>query len=140
MSGRPRPWPSCGSSAPEPLPGWSAAAPKAASPPTMAWNRVSTLGWASSPANAGVTRVSTLYLARIPAGLAIVIPLVALAFTMTCLVTAYEGTPNPTTVAVYGLNVPENLGQAGLQGWLLDHPQQAANGLPVPSTATPAEV
>ncbi len=25
----------------------------------MAWNRVSTLGWASNPANAGVTRVRT---------------------------------------------------------------------------------
>ncbi len=25
----------------------------------MAWNRLSTLGWASSPANAGTTRMST---------------------------------------------------------------------------------
>jgi hypothetical protein len=81
-----------------------------------------------------------LYLARIPAGLAIIVPLVALAFTMTCLVTAYEGTPNPTTVAVYGVNVPENLDQAGLQSWLLDHPQQAADGLPVGPSITPAEL
>ncbi len=81
-----------------------------------------------------------LYLARIPAGLAIVIPLVALAFLMNCLVTSYEGTPNPTTVAVYGLNLPENLDQAALQNWLLDHPQQAANGLPVGPALTPAEL
>ena len=31
-----------------------------------------------------------LYLARIPAGLAITVPLVALAFVMNCLVTSYE--------------------------------------------------
>ena len=81
-----------------------------------------------------------LYLARIPAGLAILIPLVALAFTLNCLVTSYEGTPNPTTVAVYGLNVPEHLDQAGLQTWLLQHPQQAFNGLPVDPSTTPAQV
>jgi hypothetical protein len=32
-----------------------------------------------------------LYLARIPAGLAIIVPVVAVAFTMICLVTSYEG-------------------------------------------------
>src|SRR6202044_486218 len=36
-----------------------------------------------------------LYLARIPAGLAISVPLVALVFTMGCLVTNYEAIPNP---------------------------------------------
>ena len=39
-----------------------------------------------------------LYLARIPAGLAILLPLVAVAFTMVCLVTSYEGVPQPTSV------------------------------------------
>ena len=34
-----------------------------------------------------------LYLARIPAGLAILVPLVALAFVMNCLVTSYESPP-----------------------------------------------
>ena len=81
-----------------------------------------------------------LYLARIPAGLAILVPLVALAFTLSCLVTSYAGTPNPTTVAVYGLNVPEDLNEAGLQTWLLQHPQQAINGLPVDPSTTPAQV
>ena len=81
-----------------------------------------------------------LYLARIPAGLAILLPLVALAFTMNCLVTSYEGTPNPTSVPLYGLNVPEHLDRAELQTWLLQHPQQDANGLPVGPAATPAQI
>ena len=73
-----------------------------------------------------------LYLARIPAGLAILLPLVALAFTMTCLVTSYEGIPNPTSVPLYGLNVPEHLDQAELKTWLLQRPRQdAAGGLPL---------
>jgi hypothetical protein len=82
-----------------------------------------------------------LYLARIPAGLAIIVPLVALAFTMTCLVTSYEGTPNPTSVALFGLNVPEHLDQVELQTWLLQRSQQAANnGLPVGPATTPAQI
>jgi hypothetical protein len=89
-----------------------------------------------------------LYLARIPAGLAITVPLVALAFMMNCLVTSYESPPNPTTVSFYGVNAaPENLSQAGLQTWLLQNQQQVANGgfLPgLPSgpgiTPTPAQV
>ena len=81
-----------------------------------------------------------LYLARIPAALAILLPLVALAFTLSCLVTAYAGIPDPTTVALYGLNVPTHLSQTGLENWLLQHPQQALNGLPVPGNATPADV
>jgi hypothetical protein len=69
-----------------------------------------------------------LYLARIPAGLAIVVPLFALAFTMTCLVTSYEGIPNPTSVNLYGVSAPAHLDQAELQTWLLQNPQQVANG------------
>jgi hypothetical protein len=81
-----------------------------------------------------------LYLARIPAGLAIVVPLVALAFASVCLVTSYEGTPNPTSVGVYGLSLPEHLDQAELQTWLLQHPQQVINGFPVGPATTPAQV
>ncbi len=81
-----------------------------------------------------------LYLARIPAGLAIIVPLVALAFAMVCLVTSYEGTPQPTSVSLYGLSVPEHLDQAGLQTWLLQHPQQTASGLPVGPATSPAQV
>jgi hypothetical protein len=89
-----------------------------------------------------------LYLARIPAGLAIIVPLVALAFAMNCLVTSYEGTPQPTSVALYGLNVPEHLDAAELQTWLLQRPQQDANnglpaspnGVPVGPGASPARI
>ena len=78
----------------------------------------------------GRSRVA-LYLARIPAGLAVIVPLVALAFAMNCLVTSFEGSPNPTSVAMYGVNAPEHLDQAGLQAWLLKSPMQHATTLPL---------
>jgi hypothetical protein len=66
-----------------------------------------------------------LYLARIPAGLAILVPAVAVAFTMLCLVTAYEAPPQPTTVNL-NVNIPAHLDQAQLQTWITAHPQQVA--------------
>jgi hypothetical protein len=87
-----------------------------------------------------------LYLARIPAGLAVTVPIVALAFAMNCLVTSYESPPPPTSVSMNGLTLPEHLDQAGLQTWLLQRPQQAAtSGLPLrlgpaAATATPAQI
>jgi hypothetical protein len=90
----------------------------------------------------GRSRVA-LYLARIPAGLALIIPLVALAFTMNCLVTSFEGSPNPTSVGLYGVNAPQHLDQAGLQAWLRKSPVQNATMLPVdlglgPGVTTPS--
>jgi hypothetical protein len=67
-----------------------------------------------------------LYLARIPSGLAIVLPLVAVAFAMVCLVTSYAGTPQPTTIAINSGSVPAGLDQAQLATWLVQHPQQEA--------------
>jgi hypothetical protein len=67
-----------------------------------------------------------LYLARIPSGLAIVLPLVAVAFAMVCLVTSYAGTPQPTTIAVNNATIPADFDQAQLETWLLQHPSQAA--------------
>jgi hypothetical protein len=87
-----------------------------------------------------------LYLARIPAGLALLVPLVALTFVINCLVTSYESAPDPTSVGFYGVTVPDNLSQAGLQAWLLRHPRQDADGilpgLPAgpDTTLTPAQV
>jgi hypothetical protein len=78
----------------------------------------------------GRSRLS-LYLARIPAGLGILLPLVALAFTMVCLVTSYEGVPQPTTVSVDGISVPLHLDEAQLKQWLFQHPGQAYNALPI---------
>jgi hypothetical protein len=75
-----------------------------------------------------------LYLARIPAGLSIVLPLVAVAFTMLCLVTSYAGTPRPASVNVNGINIPTQLSEAQLKTWLLQHPgdysQAFVNGPP----------
>jgi hypothetical protein len=88
----------------------------------------------------GRSRVA-LYLARIPAGLAVIVPLVALAFTMNCLVTSFEGSPNPTSVGLYGVNAPQHLDQAGLQAWLLKSPVQYATTLPLdlgPGVTTPS--
>ena len=77
-----------------------------------------------------------LYLARIPAGLAILLPALAIAFTMLCLVTAYESVPQPTSVSVSNISVPPYLDQAQLQTWIHQHPRQAAQafgpGLIVP--------
>jgi hypothetical protein len=81
-----------------------------------------------------------LYLARIPAGLAIILPLVALTFTALCLVTNYAGVPQPTSVSLNGVSVPEHLDQAQLQTWLLQHPQQAATEFPLGPTPTTAEI
>jgi hypothetical protein len=88
----------------------------------------------------GRSRVA-LYLARIPAGLAVIIPLVALAFTMNCLVTSFEGSPNPRSVALYGVNAPQHLDQSGLQARLLKSPVQYATTLPLdlaPGVTTPS--
>ncbi len=67
-----------------------------------------------------------LYLARIPAGLAILLPLVAVAFAMVCLVTGYEGVPQPAAISVNGFSVPAHLDQAQLESWVTAHPRQAA--------------
>jgi hypothetical protein len=71
----------------------------------------------------GRSRIA-LYLARIPAGLSIIIPLVAVGFAMLCLVTSYAGTPQPAAVNVNGINMPVHLSEAQLQSWLLQHPGQ----------------
>jgi len=88
-----------------------------------------------------------LYLARIPAGLAVLVPLVALAFLMNSLVTSYQSPPNPTTASFFSVTAPDNLNQAELKTFMLQHEQQVINGflpgLPVgPGTGnpTPAQV
>jgi hypothetical protein len=71
----------------------------------------------------GRSRIA-LYLARIPAGLAIVLPLVAVAFAIVCLMTSFAGTPQPASVGVNGVSVPAQLSQAQLKTWVLQHPRQ----------------
>jgi hypothetical protein len=59
-----------------------------------------------------------LYLARIPAGLAIIVPLVAVGFTIVCAVCVFAA---PTRFEFNGVNVPVNLSRAGLDSWAADH-------------------
>jgi hypothetical protein len=59
-----------------------------------------------------------LYLARIPAGLAIIVPLVAVGFTIVCAVCVFAA---PTRLQFDGVNVPVNVSQAGLESWAADH-------------------
>ena len=81
-----------------------------------------------------------LYLARIPAGLAILLPAVALAFTMLCLVTSYESVPQPTSVIMNdNISIPPYLDQAQLLTWARQQPRQAAEAFqPRVSGAAPA--
>jgi hypothetical protein len=104
----------------------------------------------------GRSRVA-LYLSRIPAGLAIILPLVALAFTLVCLVTSYEGVPQPTSIgvttsfpapsggpgsaqAVSTITVPASLSQAQMESWLVAHPQRAGQALALPPQAGTARI
>lgn len=59
-----------------------------------------------------------LYLARIPAGLAIVIPLVAVGFAIVCAVCVFAA---PTQLVFNDVSVPANLSKAGLESWAADH-------------------
>lgn len=59
-----------------------------------------------------------LYFARIPAGLAIIMPLVAAGFTIVCLVCVFAA---PTQLNYDGVHVPAGLSRAGLQSWASDH-------------------
>jgi hypothetical protein len=86
-----------------------------------------------------------LYLARIPAGLAIIVPVMAAAFTFLCLITSYAGTPQPTTVSDNGTSIPANQTQAGLERWIFQHPDAAVfafpqlpEGAPGPQGPTPS--
>ena len=68
-----------------------------------------------------------LYLARIPAGLAIVVPLVAIGFTIVCAVCVFAA---PTQISYQGVTVPAGLSEAGLQHWAADHTDEVVCGFP----------
>jgi hypothetical protein len=78
----------------------------------------------------GRSRVA-LFFARIPSGLALLLPLVAIGFTFMCLVTAFEGTPQATSVNVSGVSVPLNLNEGQLHAFVLDHASAFADGGPI---------
>ena len=68
-----------------------------------------------------------LYLARIPAGLAIVVPLVAIGFTIVCAVCVFAA---PTQINYQGVNLPAGLSESGLQHWAADHPTEVICDFP----------
>jgi hypothetical protein len=61
------------------------------------------------------------YLARIPAGLAIIVPLVAAGFTIVCLVCVFAA---PTHFTLNGVAVPANLSKPQLEDWAAGHTQE----------------
>ncbi|HUC04168.1 MAG TPA: hypothetical protein VL961_02140 [Acidimicrobiales bacterium] len=72
-----------------------------------------------------------LYLARIPAGLAILIPMLAIGFSIMCLVTNYEGSSQPTSVNAQGVSIPLHLSESQFRSWLHSHPNAANNLSPI---------
>jgi hypothetical protein len=58
-----------------------------------------------------------LYLARIPAGLAIVVPLVAIGYTIVCAVCVFAA---PTFIDDNNVNIPPGLSRAGFENWARD--------------------
>ena len=59
-----------------------------------------------------------LYFARIPAGLGIVVPMVAAGFAIVCAVCCFAA---PTTLNYDGASMPAGLSQAGLETWAAHH-------------------
>ena len=67
-----------------------------------------------------------LYLARIPAGLAIILSMVVVGFTIVCVVCCFAA---PTQVNFNGMSVPPGLSQQAFVTWSVDHADQAACNL-----------
>ena len=68
-----------------------------------------------------------LYLARIPAGLAIVVPLVAIGYTILCAVCVFAA---PAFIDDSNLNVPPGLSRAGFENWAGDRAEPVICLLP----------
>jgi hypothetical protein len=68
-----------------------------------------------------------LYLARIPAGLAIVMPLVAIGYTIVCAVSAFAA---PAFIDDSNVNIPPGLSRAGFENWAGDHAMPVICDLP----------
>jgi len=75
-----------------------------------------------------------LYLARIPAGLAIVVPLVAIGFTIVCAVSVFAA---PTKFNYDGVNMPAGLSRAGFESWAADHSDMVVCAFPYKGPGLP---
>jgi hypothetical protein len=80
----------------------------------------------------GRSRVA-LYLARIPAGLAIILPLVAIGFSIVCAVCVFAA---PTTLNYNGMTVPAGLSRTGLETWAAEHATEVICDVPNDSPLT----
>lgn len=69
-----------------------------------------------------------LYLARIPAGLGIIMPLVAAGFTVVCAVCVFAA---PTSLGYNGTDVPAQLSEDALVQWAVVHPHEVVNNFPL---------
>jgi hypothetical protein len=74
-----------------------------------------------------------LYLARIPAGLAVIVSLVAVGFTVVCVVCVFA---SPTRLEYDNVNVHVHLSRAGLESWAGAHPHEVVCDFPVMITPT----
>jgi len=68
-----------------------------------------------------------LYLARIPAGLAIVVPLAAIGYTIVCAVCVLAA---PTFIDDSNVNIPPGLSRAGFENWARDRAEPVICSLP----------
>lgn len=71
---------------------------------------------------------AALYFARIPAGLAIIVPLVAVGFTVVCAVCVFAA---PTSLTYDGVRVPAQLSRTGLEHWAADHAGEVVQNFPI---------
>ena len=69
-----------------------------------------------------------LYLARIPAGLGIIVPLVAIGFTIVCTVCVLAA---PSTLDYNGATLPAQLSRTALVQWAGEHPHQVVDNFPL---------
>jgi hypothetical protein len=68
-----------------------------------------------------------LYLARIPAGLAIVVPLVAIGYTIVCAVSVFAA---PAFIDDWNVNIPPGLSRAGFENWAAGRAEPVICSLP----------
>ncbi len=74
----------------------------------------------------GRSRVA-LYLARIPAGLAIVVPVIAIGYTIVCAVCVFAA---PAFIDDNNANIPPGLSRAGFETWAGNHAEPVICSLP----------
>ena len=68
-----------------------------------------------------------LYLARIPAGLGVVVPLVAIGYAIVCVICVFSA---PTSISYQGVNVPQGLSSGGFESWAADHAKPVVCNFP----------